>query len=102
MEPMLESGPMVSISTPPCLEVPEPVDRPSAPTTVPAPPRFDASEPAEAPVEAPRGHGRAMFARVLFVLLFGGAASLLGYAFKAPLTDAAERVRALAVPAVAR
>jgi hypothetical protein len=39
---------------------------------------------------------------VLFVLLFGGVASLLGYAFKSPLTDAAQRVREVAVPVVAR
>jgi hypothetical protein len=102
LDPMLESGPMVSISTPPCLEVPQAVERPSAPATVPAPPRFAPSEPAEASVQAARPRGRALFARVLFVLLFGGVASLLGYAFKSPLTDAAQRVREVAVPVVAR
>ncbi len=102
MDPVVESGPIVSISTPPCLEVPQPFERPSAPATIPAPPRFAVRESDEAPAEPPRGRGRAVFARVLFVLLFGGVTSLLGYAFKAPLTDAAHQVRAVASPMLAQ
>ena len=98
IEAMADSGPIVTVSTPSVLEVPRAVDFESKPPTIPAPPLtprgFAAFErPMEEAVELPRNRGRAIFARSLFVLLFGGAATLLGFAFKPQLADAYTRAQ---------
>jgi hypothetical protein len=105
LEAMLDSGPIVSVETPSCLEVPREPEWESKPPTIPAPPRtpqLHLQSPPGAGEELPRARGRAIFARALFVLLFGGAASLLGYAFKPQLTDALNRVHARVAPTRAR
>jgi hypothetical protein len=88
LDPAAESDPLVTVSTPPALEVPGPLERPSAPATIPAPPRVSARAAEPTASEPPRRQGRALFARALFVLLFGGVATLLGLAYKAKLVDA--------------
>jgi hypothetical protein len=95
-EPIVESGPIASLETPTVLEVPR-VPSPSLP------PGYAALSPAEsAPVEpelalpAPSpARGRAILARLLFVMLFGGVTALLGYAVRPELAAAATHLRAV-------
>jgi hypothetical protein len=98
IETMADSGPIVTVATPLVLEVPRVADFESKPPTIPAPPLTPSGSAASPrpmeepdPVGLPRRRGRAIFARVLFLMLFGGVASLLGYAFKPQLADAYAR-----------
>jgi hypothetical protein len=100
IEAMADSGPVVTVATPSVLEVPRVEDFESKPPTIPAPPPTPGSFAALAhPLEEPqpggltRRRGRALFARALFVMLFGGVATLLGYAFKPQLAGAYARAQ---------
>jgi hypothetical protein len=105
MEAILESGPIVSVQGPSVLEVPSAPDWESKPPTIPSAPRTPSLEfhsPPEPVERSSRGSGRTLFARILFVLLFSGVASLLGYAFKPQLTDALTSAQGAVAPLLAR
>jgi hypothetical protein len=102
---MFESEPTVSVQAPSSLEVPSALDSESKPPTIPSPPRtpsLDLRSPPEPVEQSSRGRGRTLFARVLFILLFGGVASLLGYAFKPQLTNALNSAQGAVAPLLAR